>query len=108
VVVELKPKRKSVKEFWFGVFAPCAPDGAFAPTYGVQDFPIHNGRFGDDFSDEAPDGSGGVVHLDVSLHGRVSRTSASGTVSITATDRDAAGNTLVTCASGPQGWTARQ
>jgi hypothetical protein len=109
VVLELSRKRTSVKAFWFGLFAPCTPDGSIAPTDVVTDFRIgRDGRFGDDFSDDGSDGAGGTIHIDYRLHGRVSRSSASGTVEVTAIDRDGQGNTLATCPSGAVRWSTRQ
>jgi hypothetical protein len=108
IVLELTSNRKSVKAFWFGFVAACTPDGAIAPADVVTNFPIHNKRFGDDFSADGDDGSGGTLHIDYSLHGKISRASSSGTFEVTATDRDAAGNTISSCPSGPLRWSTRQ
>jgi hypothetical protein len=108
VVLELTRSRKSVKAFWFGLFADCTPDGSIAPVDVITSFRIHNGRFGDDFSDQGPDGTGGTIHLDFAFHGRMSRAGARGTIEVTATDRDAAGTTISNCPSGPIKWSARQ
>jgi hypothetical protein len=108
VVLDLSHKRKSVKAFWFGLFADCTPDGSIAPVDAITNFNIHNGRFGDDFSDDVPDGAGGTIHVDFSFHGLISRSAAKGTIDVTATDRDPAGNTIATCPSGKVNWSARQ
>jgi hypothetical protein len=108
VVLELSRDGKAVKRFWFGIFADCTPDGSIAPVDVIANFPIRHGRFGDDFSDEGPDGQGGTIHVDYGFHGRISRRAASGTIEVTATDRDAQGNTVATCPSGAIRWTARQ
>ena len=108
IVLELTKSRRAVKAFWFGLNAPCTPDGAISPIDVVVNFPIRNGRFGDQFSDDGSDGAGGTVHVDYSLAGRIGRRSARGTIGITATDRDAGGNTLSTCSSGDVGWVTTQ
>ena len=108
VVLELNRKRSSISSFWFGLFANCTPDGFIAPSDFITNFKIRKGRFGDDFSDDVPDGAGGSIHLDFKFHGRISRASAHGTIDVTATERDAQGNVTGSCPSGSVGWTARQ
>jgi hypothetical protein len=108
VVVELNRKRNLVTTFWFGVLADCMPDGALNWSDGITKFPIHKHRFGDSFSDEGADGSGGIVHLDYRLKGKIGRSSASGTIAFTAIDRDAQGNVTSNCPSGPVPWSAHQ
>jgi hypothetical protein len=108
VVLELSKKRRSVQAFWYGLFANCTPDGSIAPVDVITDFRVRKGVFGDRFSDEGPDGDGGTIHLDFSFHGRLSRSGANGVLNVTATDRDAAGNTIASCPSGDVRWTTRQ
>jgi hypothetical protein len=107
-VLELSPNRRSVKTFRFGIFAGCTPDGSIAPVDVITNFPIRNHRFGDSFSDEGPDGLGGTIHIDYSFRGRMGRAAASGTIAVTATERDAQGNTVATCPSGAVRWATRQ
>ena len=108
VVIELNRKHNSVRRFWFGVFADCTPNGSINPSDAITNFPIRKHRFGDSFSDEGDDRSGGRLHVDYTLRGRIGRAKASGTVEITAIDRDAQGNVKSTCPSGPVKWSARQ
>jgi hypothetical protein len=108
VVLELSRSRRSVRAFRFGIFSNCTPDGQIAPTDAITSFRIRRGRFGDDFSDEGDDGSGGTIHLDFSFHGTLNRASARGTLNVTATERDAQGNVVASCPSGQLRWTARQ
>ncbi len=108
VVLELSANRKRVTTFRFAFFADCTPTGSIAPADAITNFPIRKGRFGADFSEDGADGAGGTIHLDFSFHGRLSRARATGTLSVTAADRDAAGNTTSTCPSGPLKWSAQQ
>ena len=108
VVIELNRRRTSVKTFWFGVFADCTPQGAINPSDAITDFRIRKHRFGDSFSDEGADSSGGRLHVDYALKGRIGRSRSSGTIQITAIDRDAQGNVTSNCPSGPVSWNAHQ
>ncbi len=108
IVIELSRSRTSVRTFWFGVFADCTPDGAINPADAITNFRIRKHRFGDSFSDEGDDGSGGRLHVDYALKGKIGRTTAGGTIQITAIDRDGQGNVTSNCPSGPVHWTAQQ
>jgi hypothetical protein len=108
VVIELNRKHTSVRTFWFGVFADCMPDGTINPSDAITNFGIRKHKFGDSFSDEGDDGSGGRLQVDYALKGAIGRSKASGTIEITATDRDAQGNVTSSCPSGPVKWSARQ
>ena len=108
VVIELNRSRTSVRTFWFGVFADCMPDGAINPSDAITNFGIRKHRFGDSFSDEGDDGSGGRLHVDYALKGKIGRSRASGTIQITAIDRDAQGNVTSNCPSGAGPWAAQQ
>jgi hypothetical protein len=108
VVIELNRKHTSVRTFWFGLFADCTPDGSINPSDAITNFRIRKHKFGDSFSDEGDDGSGGRLHVDYALKGRIGRAKASGTIQLTATDRDAQGNVTSNCPSGPVRWSARQ
>jgi|1186.fasta_scaffold35843_3 hypothetical protein len=108
VVIELNRTRTSVRTFWFGLFADCMPDGAINPSDAITNFRIRRHRFGDSFSDEGDDGSGGRLHVDYALKGKIGRSTASGTIEITAIDRDAQGNVTSNCPSGPVPWVAQQ
>src|SRR3954452_9261079 len=108
VVIELNRKHNSVRTFWFGVFADCMPDGSINPSDAITNFPIRKHKFGDSFSNEGDDRAGGRLHVDYALKGKIGRAKASGTIQITALDRDAQGNVTSSCPSGPVQWSARQ
>jgi hypothetical protein len=102
IVVELDKRRRTVERVRFGWSGPCPGEWAIGDR--VEDFPLHDGRFGDSFSPAFDADDGGRIAIDYDVAGRVTRTRASGRISVQFDRTDAAGALTQHCASGTVTW----
>jgi hypothetical protein len=104
MVVELDKGRRTVDQVRFAWQGACTPEGAFDVGDRVSNFPITDRKFGDRFQSTFDAGGGAKVVVDYALDGRLSKSKASGTVSVKVTRTDAAGAVTRTCDSGSVSW----
>jgi len=105
VVVRLDDSRRRVSDFLFSWDASCQPDGALRIPDGLTGFAVSTvGAFGDTFNDQINMDDGGHAQLGYVLHGKITRSAASGTVSAQLTQSDAAGTQQGQCSTGDVSW----
>jgi len=104
MVVELDKGRRTVDQVRFAWQGTCTPDGSFDVGDRVSDFAISDGKFGESFQSTFDAGGGAKVVIDYALDGRLSRSRASGSVTVKFTRTDAAGNVMQTCDTGSVSW----
>ncbi len=107
MVIRLNSQRKRVNDVLTTWHAPCPTSGGL---YRVPDrfvgFPVKStGRFGNPFTSDIPLDTG-MVHFDYALAGRISRTSAKGTLQVKISETDASGAATDNCDSGGVTWKA--
>jgi hypothetical protein len=107
VMLRITPRRR-VRELLIGWDTQSCSDGSYAAyPDGFQDFPLSGtGAFGSPFSYTATFSDGSKRAFSYDLRGRVTKTSAHGTLHVATADTDAAGAPGVTCDSGTIAWTA--
>ena len=82
-------------------------DGTYWHYYpDLTGFPLRAGAFGDAFSYSTDMDAGAKRRFSYDLHGRVTKTSAHGTLHATTADTDATGAQTMTCDSGTIAWKA--
>jgi hypothetical protein len=108
VVVRLTANRQRVSDFAFGWGSrSCQPPGFMRLGDSLRNFRIRaGGRFGNPVSEEIPLDGGGKAQFDYNVNGRVTRTAASGSLSVRVTGTDADGAQIRTCQSGNVSWKA--
>jgi hypothetical protein len=108
MVLRLNAQRKRVNDVLTIWRAPCATSGGY---FRVSDrftgFPIKStGRFGSPFTNDTPADGGGALHVDYALAGRVTKTSAKGTLQVKVSETDAGGAGTDSCDTGGVTWKA--
>lgn len=101
LVVVRNAKGTSVKGFHVGWHATCSPQGGIDLPETFITFPISGGAFGDTFQQKVPDSGGGTNVFDYDVHGKLSKSTGTGTFQAKATWADG-----TTCDSGRQVWKA--
>lgn len=105
VLVVLTRSRSRVSRFHIGWRATCSPEGLKQVGDAVTNFPLKAGRFGDSWRSTLTKPGQDTLVLDYSLKGRLKRGSASGSFSVTVTERNpATGAVDSTCSSGRVSW----
>jgi hypothetical protein len=108
VVLHLVPKQRRVHDMLLNWGTQSCTDGS-SELYpdGFVDFPLSStGAFGNPFTYTASFSDGAKRAFNYDLRGRVSRTSARGTLHVATADTDAAGTPGMTCDSGTIAWKA--
>jgi hypothetical protein len=108
VVLHVTPKHHRVHDLLLDWRTQSCSDGS-SWTYpdGFTNFPLsRTGAFGNPMSYTATLGDGSKRAFSYDLRGRVTRTSARGTLHVTTADTDAAGAPGMTCDSGTIAWKA--
>jgi hypothetical protein len=106
IVLRLNTARKRVNDVLTTWNAPCGEAGYFRSGDHFVNFPIKgNGSFGNPFSGDTPIATGGKRHYDYDVGGRVTTSSAKGTLKVKVTETDAAG-VATDCDSGGVTWKA--
>jgi hypothetical protein len=106
IVLRLNAQRKRVNDVLTAWNAPCGDAGFFrAPDHFVNFAVKSTGRFGNPFSDDTTIESGAKRHYDYDVGGRVSKTSAKGTLKVKVTETDPAG-VATNCDTGGITWKA--
>jgi hypothetical protein len=104
VVVRVRHKR--VSDFLESWYTRSCTDGIawhYAPD--LTGFPLsRSGAFGDAFTHSEPMDGGLTRAFDVDLRGRVTKTTARGTLHVTTADTDASGAQTMTCDTGTIAW----
>jgi hypothetical protein len=90
--------RQRVQEFGVDLNAPCAPNGFMDLPDWIHRFRIRGGRFGDTFAYKDDSGNRRAFRF----YGKVTRTRANGTLSMTLTAGDG-----TVCRTGNLSWTLR-
>ena len=107
VVVRLDRARRNVSDLMIGWGSrECVPDGFLSYGESFRGFALKGGRFGDAFSQDysLDDGSTRTFAYDVA--GKVARSIARGSFSVTIDERDPAGAQTLSCDTGPVSWSA--
>jgi hypothetical protein len=107
VLLRVTPKRR-VRDMLIGWDTHTCSDGSYL-VYpdSFQGFPLsHTGAFGTPFTYTASFSDGTKRAFSYDLRGRVTKTSAHGTLHVTTADTDAAGAPGMTCDSGTIAWKA--
>ena len=108
VVVHVAPQQRRVHDVLIGWDTQSCTDGSYHVYPDVfQNFRLsRTGAFGDPFSYTANFDDGSKRAFNYDLRGRVTKTSARGTLHVTTADTDAAGAPGMTCDSGTIAWNA--
>jgi hypothetical protein len=108
VVLHVVPKQRRLHDIQIGWDTQSCTDGS-SHSYpdGFANFPLSTtGAFGNPFSFTANYSDGTKRAFDYDLRGRVTKTSAHGTLHVTTADTDATGAAGMTCDSGTIAWKA--
>jgi hypothetical protein len=108
VVVRLNRNGKRVSNLLVGWESSACepPDRYFRFGESLTGFAVRSRRFGDTFDSSFATDGGGRITFAYDVSGTVSRRSASGKLSVTVTNTDAAGATILTCDTGAVDWRA--
>jgi hypothetical protein len=108
VVVHMLPRQRRVHDILVGWDTQSCTDGSYhVYPDGFTNFPVsRTGAFGNPFSYTASFSDGSKRAFAYDLRGRVTKTSAHGTLHVTTADTDAAGAPGMTCDSGTIAWKA--
>jgi hypothetical protein len=108
VVVRLNTRRKQVSDFLTTWNASCMPSQGFfrVPDRFTRFAVKSTGRFGNPFTDDVAMDAGGKVHFDYALAGRVTKTTAKGTLQVKVSETDANGAATDSCDTGGVTWKA--
>jgi hypothetical protein len=105
VVVRVRHNR--VSDFIAGWDTSTCSDGTAWHYYpDLTNFGLHGGAFGEPFSYSADMDAGAKRAFSYDLRGRVTKTTARGTLRVTTADTDATGAQTMTCDSGSIAWKA--
>lgn len=108
VLLRVAPKQRRVRDVMLGWDTQSCSDGSYL-VYpdAFQGFPMsRTGAFGNPFTYTATFDDGSKRAFSYDLRGRVTKTSAHGTLHVTTADTDAAGAPGMTCDSGTIAWKA--
>jgi hypothetical protein len=108
VVVHVAPNPRRVHDIMIGWDTQSCSDGSYhVYPDGFQNFPLsRTGAFGNPFTYTATFDDGTKRAFSYDLRGRVTKTSARGTLHVTTADTDATGAPGATCDSGTIAWKA--
>jgi hypothetical protein len=106
IVLRLNAQRKRVNDVLTTWNAPCGESGYFRAPDRFVNFAVKStGRFGNPFSDDTTIATGAKRHFDYDIGGRVTMTSAKGTLKVKVTETDPAG-VATNCDTGGVTWKA--